>query len=156
MKVEKLLEQAQQKCQQAGVRFTDKRSQILKTLLVAKQPLSAYELLDLYNKQAEQSMQAMSAYRILDLFVELNLIHKLTSSNKYIACAHLACQHAHHDQYFVVCNHCGETREVDIPQPLLAQLEKSVADAGFYLQRTQFELDCLCNGCRAALETPSE
>lgn len=149
MEITKLLEHAKLKCQQGGAKLTFKRSEVLKTLLQAKRPLSAYELVERLKEESGHSMQPMSAYRMLDLFVELDLVHKLNSSNKYIACAHLGCEHRHQDQYFVVCQSCGKAQEVSIGAALLEQIESSVVAAGFQLRNKQFELDCLCNDCAA-------
>ncbi|MBW8189655.1 transcriptional repressor [Neiella marina] len=148
MNVERGLASAKQKCHDTGVRFTEKREALLKLLLSASTPLSAYELVDVYNKTNEHSIQAMSVYRILDLFVEMDLVHKLSSSNKYVTCAHLTCDHHHHEQFFLVCKSCGTSREISMSSPLITQIEKSAKEAGFTLLQSQFELNGLCGECQ--------
>lgn len=147
MELEKGLRSAQQKCKQAGAKLTEKRASVLAVLLTAENPLSAYEVVALYNQAHDQPMQPMSAYRILDLFVELELVHKLSSSNKYVACAHLSCKHQHNDQFFLVCKSCGATREMAISESLMEQIKSSAASAGFELLQSQFELSGLCQKC---------
>lgn len=149
MQLDQLLQQAKQKCKDAGGRFTEKRGAVLKTLLQAEAPISAYELVDRYNQAAPEPIKAMSAYRILDFFVELNLVHKLSASNKYVACSHLACNHSHQDQFFVICQECGATKEITIPSSLMQQLTDSVSAEGFQLKHSQFELEGMCQACLA-------
>ncbi|MBD1390776.1 transcriptional repressor [Neiella sp. HB171785] len=147
MKIEAGLKSAQQKCQAAGVKLTEKRSAILRILLAENAPLSAYEVVAIYNQQHAQAMQPMSVYRILDLFVDIELVHKLASSNKYVSCAHLACSHEHQDQFFLVCKSCGATREIAMSDSLAAQIKASASDAGFLLSQSQFEISGICRQC---------
>lgn len=150
MLVENLLQRAQQKCQEAGGRFTDKRRDILKNLIEAKQPLSAYDLVELYNQNSTKKVQPMSVYRILDFFIEMKLIHKLPTLNKFVVCSHLACQHSHKDQYFVVCKNCGTAEEISMNAQLTQELNNSISSVGFQLIDAQFELFGLCKDCRAS------
>jgi len=147
MLIDNLLQHAQQKCQTAGGRFTDKRRDILENLIRAKHPLSAYDLVELYNQNSDQKIQPMSVYRILDFFIEMQLVHKLPTLNKYIVCSHLACKHNHQDQYFVVCNNCGDAQEIIMNSTLTKELSESVSSVGFQLIDAQFELLGICNEC---------
>lgn len=145
--IDKLLQQAQQKCQAAGGRFTDKRSDILKNLISAEHPLSAYDLVELYNQNNSKKIQPMSVYRILDFFIEMQLVHKLPTLNKYVVCSHLACKHNHQDQYFVVCKSCGDAQEIATSPTLTKELSQSVSSVGYQLIDAQFELLGICNTC---------
>ncbi len=147
MLIDNLLEHAAQKCQQAGGRFTDKRRNILKNLINAKSPLSAYDLTELYNQNNDKKVQPMSVYRILDFFIEMKLVHKLPTLNKYVVCSHLSCQHSHQDQYFVVCKSCGDAQEISMNSKLTQELNESVSSVGFQLVDAQFELFGLCKNC---------
>ncbi|MFT6248048.1 MAG: Fur family zinc uptake transcriptional regulator [Cognaticolwellia sp.] len=145
--IEKLLLNAEAKCKAVGGRFTDKRRDILEDLIRAKHPLSAYDLVELYNQNSDQKIQPMSVYRILDFFIEMQLVHKLPTLNKYIVCSHLACKHAHKDQYFVVCKSCGDAQEIGMNPTLTKELNESVSSVGFQLIDAQFELLGICNDC---------
>ncbi len=145
--IDKLLQNAEEKCQAAGGRFTNKRRDILENLIRAEHPLSAYDLVELYNQSSEQKIQAMSVYRILDFFIEMQLVHKLPTLNKYVVCSHLACKHNHKDQYFVVCKNCGDAQEIAMNPTLTKELNESVSSVGFQLIDAQFELLGLCNAC---------
>ncbi len=147
MLVDNLLQHAQKKCQEAGGRFTDKRRDILANLIKAEHPLSAYDLADQYNLDTGKRIQPMSVYRILDFFIEMQLVHKLPALNKYVVCSHLACQHNHQDQYFVVCKKCGNAKEISMNTNLSQELASSVSSVGFQLVDAQFELSGLCKDC---------
>ena len=91
----RVINKARDVCARSGGRLTEKRRGVLELLLISNSPLSAYEITDAYNKAAEKPMPAMSVYRILEFLAAENLVHKLRSTNKYVACSHIACGHAH-------------------------------------------------------------
>jgi len=142
-----ILDKAQNICTHSGGRLTEKRKRILALMLLSKTPLSAYEVADSYNKNAESSMPAMSVYRILDFLESEQLVHKLSSANKYVACSHIACSHAHQIPQFLICGKCQTVKEMAIGKPIIEQLDQLVADAGYKLVNTQLELQCLCDKC---------
>lgn len=142
-----ILEKAVEKCSHSGVKLTKKRKQILQVLLNAAKPLSAYDVVEIYNQNSEQAMQAMSAYRILDFLVEEKLAHKLNLANQYIACAHISCSHPHLELHFLICRQCKKVKEIELPVSLMQQLKDSVAKSGFQFKNSQLELDCLCDQC---------
>lgn len=142
-----LLSNALRRCQQQGGKLTEKRERVLTLMLQSNTPLSAYEVADLLTKQNEQSIPAMSVYRMLDFLVSIELVHKLSSTNKYVACSHIACEHSHEIPQFLICKTCQQVKEIGIPKAVVNQLEKSVAAADFRLLNTQLELDCICEAC---------
>jgi len=143
----KTLARAAEKCLQAGSKLTDKRAMILKVLVDAAAPLSAYEVVDRYNEDSLKTMPPMSAYRILDFLVSAQLAHKLTSENKYVACSHIACSHKHEIPQFLICQNCHQVKEVDIEHDIIESLQRQVNTAGYKLVNSQLELDCLCEAC---------
>lgn len=147
VQVQKVLAKAAEVCAGNGARLTEKRRAILAVLLRAPVPLSAYEVADEYNKNAEQSMPAMSVYRILDFLVAETLAHKLSSANKYVPCSHITCSHAHEIPQFLICRNCHKVKEVGVPKRLIDELSDNVRSAGFRLMKSQLELDCLCERC---------
>lgn len=146
---EKVLSKAATMCAQSGARLTDKRKRILELLLDSLTPMSAYEVADKYNKDSEQSMPPMSVYRILDFLVAEQLAHRLASANKYVACSHIACAHAHEVPQFLICRRCQKVTEIAIKRSIVEELRENVAAAGFKLMNSQLELDCLCEACVA-------
>jgi len=142
-----IMQKAQQTCDRAGVKLTDKRKRVLSVLLASEKPLSAYEIADEISRVFETTAPPMSVYRMLDFLVQENLAHKLNSENKFIACSHIACDHSHNVPQFLICNQCNKVTEVGVPKDVMAQLSESVSTAGYSLLNSQLELPCLCHEC---------
>ena len=85
-KLDSLLRAAEVSCAENGARLTQRRRQVLSELMQSSSPLSAYEVLDLCNRSTTSAMPAMSVYRILDFLEQQLLVHKLSSSSKYVSC----------------------------------------------------------------------
>ena len=147
-KLKQLVESSRKKCELKGVRFTQKRADVLAILIAAERPLSAYEILDHYNAVHSPAMPAMSAYRILDFLMSVDLVHKLESQSKYLPCMHLQCAHQHAPPQFLVCQTCGVAKEIEVKPSIVAALKECVANVGFKLANTHLELSCICNACQ--------
>lgn len=141
------LQNADAHCRDAGVKLTTKRKRTLELLLANEAPISAYELIDQYQHRYGESLTAMSAYRMLNFLVAETLAHKLHSINKYTACEHIDCDHAHELPQFLICDNCNTVAEVGIKKQTLQKLREGVASAGFALNNQQLELRGLCNNC---------
>lgn len=145
--LKKIMTKAQDICAHSGGRLTDKRKRILEILLLSKTPLSAYEVADTYNKSSENAMPAMSAYRMLDFLESEELVHKLSSTNKYVACSHIACDHAHQIPQFLICGRCQAVKEIGIAKHIVQELDAVITNADYKLINPQLELQCLCKAC---------
>lgn len=148
--LQQALQQAEANCRASGARLTEKRRHILQLLLASDTPLSAYELATRYQEQFHEAIPAMSVYRMLDFLVGETLAHKLNSANKYIACSHIACDHAHEVPQFLICDNCHQVKEIGISKTIIDALDKSVQQAGYVLTQPQIELHCLCAACSQA------
>lgn len=144
---DQIIDHAEQQCKSHGVRLTDKRKQVLMSLLQSERALSAYEIIDFCKAQFGQSLPPMSVYRILDFLAEEQLVHKLSLANKYVACSHIACDHAHRIPQFLICGECKKVEEVSIDQSVVHALQNNVKGAGFKLASEQIEIDCVCDSC---------
>ena len=142
-----IISKAEGICAHSGGRLTEKRKRILELLLCSNTALSAYEVADLYNKSADASMPPMSVYRILDFLEAEQLVHKLSSANKYIACSHIACNHSHQIPQFLICSKCQNVKEISISKTIIDELGKQVTEAGYMLTNSQLELQCVCEPC---------
>lgn len=149
MRVTKALVHAEDACSKMGVRLTDKRKKILTALLTTQKAMSAYDIVNYVRDEYHEVMPAMSVYRILDFLAGENLVHKLYSANKYIACAHISCAHAHEIPQFLICSDCGQVKEIGISAKVIEVLKASVSQVGYFLKSPQLELDCLCQSCSA-------
>ena len=148
-KLDSLLRAAEVSCSENGARLTQRRRQVLSALMQSSSPLSAYEVLDLCNRSTASAMPAMSVYRILDFLEQQLLVHRLSTSNKYVSCAHIACDHKHFQKtHFLLCEGCSSVEEVDATQEASDALEQMAKTVGFKLTTQQFELSGICTTCQ--------
>lgn len=141
------LEQAERHCRDHGVKLTSKRKQVLETLLESGKAISAYDLVAQLRRQRALELPPMTVYRILDFLQKENLVHKLLSTNKYVACSHITCDHAHDVSQFLICGQCDKVKEVGVGRSIITALREQVERAQYRLQSEQLELYCLCNDC---------
>lgn len=144
---QKVINSAEAQCQNRGTRLTEKRKRVLSGLVSSGKALSAYELIDYCKDAYGENIPAMSVYRILEFLQEEQLVHKLNLANKYVACSHITCDHAHAVPQFLICNECSQVREISIERSLIDSLKQNVEDADYQLLSTQIELNCLCQSC---------
>lgn len=147
---ETVIHHAEQQCIANGARLTQKRKQILTGLIESDKALSAYELMDFCKQRFGENLPAMSVYRILQFLEEQRLVHKLNLANKYVACIHISCDHAHAVPQFLICRSCSKVKEVSINQSTISDLSETVKNAGYDLYSPQVELNCLCESCLPA------
>ena len=147
MNTDKIIERAEQRCKAHGARLTTKRKQMLSGLLQSDKAFSAYELVDYCKSEFGEKIPAMSVYRILAFLQDEQLVHKLKLANKFVACIHIACDHAHGVPQFLICGQCQRVKEIAIKKSTINTLRQSVEEAGFHLLSPQLELDTLCERC---------
>jgi Fur family zinc uptake transcriptional regulator len=150
MDTQKIIDQAEKACIEQGVKLTPKRKAVLLILLENEQPQSAYEISDLYQKKLSEKIPAMSVYRMLEFLIEQGLVHKLASTNKFLACSHITCSHSHQTPQFLICDQCQSVSEVGIDTTLIQALEKSIHQKHFQLNSPQLELHGVCERCQSS------
>jgi Fur family transcriptional regulator, zinc uptake regulator len=146
-KVQTIIEHAEQQCMTNGVRLTRKRKLILSSLLQSDKALSAYELVEYCKNRQNETIPAMSVYRILEFLQSQQLVHKLESANKYVACAHITCDGNHATSQFLICKQCQRVKEIDISDSVIQSLRQDVQDADFEVDNPQLEINGLCGKC---------
>lgn len=152
-KVDTVINDAEAQCKAHGTKLTSKRKHVLSVLVNSDKALSAYELADGCKKQFGENIPAMSVYRILGFLETEGLVHKLNMANKYVACAHISCDHAHGTPQFLICKQCSAVKEVSVNQSTMKEIRETVALADYQLISPQMELNCLCQQC--ANSTPN-
>lgn len=145
--VESIIKHAEQQCDVRGTRLTQKRKQVLTGLVKSNKALSAYELIDFCKQEFDVSLPAMSVYRILEFLENELLVHKLNLANKYVACMHISCDHAHAVPQFLICKNCSIVKEITVEESTISDLGNTVKVAGYQLLSPQIELNCLCENC---------
>jgi Fur family zinc uptake transcriptional regulator len=146
-KTDEIIVHAEQYCKNNGTRLTPKRKQVLSSLIKSEKALSAYDLIDLFEKDFGEKIPAMSVYRILDFLEKEHLVHKLNLANKYVACSHITCDHAHGVPQFLICGTCNQVKEITINKSTIDELKQNIESAGFQLVSPQLEMNCICNNC---------
>ncbi|MDA0238152.1 MAG: transcriptional repressor [Proteobacteria bacterium] len=151
--IESVLSHAEEHCLAHGIRLTPKRKQVLYELVKAQKALSAYDVIDEIKREFDEVLQPMSIYRILEFLTENQLIHKLSTANKFIACSHITCNHTHEVPQFLICGSCHRVSEINIDKALMSTLKKNIQLKGFKLVSPQLEMSCLCNDCATSVSS---
>ena len=142
--IEAQIAQIKQDCQAQGLRFTALREQVYRLILLAAQPIGAYELLDLLQSASEKVVAPPTVYRSLDFLLRHGLVHQLNSSKAFFACSQPTDRHV---AAFLVCRCCGEVQEFSHPsiQTMLTEVEQST---NFATQSSIIELSGVCQRCQ--------
>ena len=138
---------AEKVCREKGARLTYKRRQVLAILLNLKKAISAYELIELYQQEYDDTLSPMSAYRILEFLEQQHLAHKINIVNKFVACAHIGQSHCHQLPQFLFCQKCQSVSELPNDSSQLNDLARRIEQTGHQLTSPQIELTCICQDC---------
>lgn len=146
--IDKRLEKATAICRNNGDKLTQKRQRVLQVLMKAEHPLSAYEVTDFYNQEAEIPISAVSVYRILDFLASVNLAYRLSTLGKYIACERIGDSTHAEVTMFVICKRCALIEKVSATQRLLPYFTNLPETSDFEMSGAQIEVTSLCKNCR--------
>ncbi len=83
-------------------------------------------------------------YRALDFLLVHKLIHKVETSNAFVACGDV--EHLHESQ-FMICEDCGATEEISDDE-IVKSLRRLGEGRGFAVERQVIEARGLCPACR--------
>lgn len=129
-------------CEKKGARFTSLREKVYALLLQQEGAIGAYELLDSL-KLTESGAKPATVYRTLDFLLEFGLVHKLESTNAFVACHHFDCNHP---VQFLICDSCGEVQEIQ-SAGLKDTLDKQALSVGFKVAKQTIEAHGTCAAC---------
>ena len=144
---QKVLARVEAECEESSLKLTAKRHRVLTILIAATSPMSAYDLISSYEAEYVDALSAMSAYRMLDFLTEAGFVHKLSTTNQYLLCSHLTCDHEHEVPQFLICDSCHDVQEIGIRKALQSEIESSIKKLGFQVNSPQLELHGLCANC---------
>lgn len=145
---QKRLELAEKICRIKGARLTEKRRQVFTLLLLCDKAISAYDLVELFKEKFKEELQPMTAYRNLDFLEKVQLVHKLNTANKYVACSHVGCSSSHVLPHFLICQKCSRVDELNNSSTnILSNLKSKAQQTGYKLSSPQIELNGICNDC---------
>ena len=89
--------------------LTPSRTLVIKTLSRHTKPRSAYDLQDEINRQENTKLNISTIYRVLDFWINIGMIHKISSINKYLVCLTPNEKHTHMLNFCTVCEKVVET-----------------------------------------------
>lgn len=138
-----LLVKAKSYCKDRGARLTPLRERVYEILLNQDSAIGAYDLLDELRK-TEDNAKPPTVYRALDFFLGLGLVHKVESTNAFMACHHFG---SSHPVQFLICDTCGDVQEIQsagVKETLEAQAEQNA----FVILRQTIEAHGVCQKCQ--------
>lgn len=139
-----LLTKAQRLCEERGVRLTPQRLKVLALIIEHHSSISAYELLDQL-KISEPQAKPPTIYRALDFLLAQGFVHKVESTNSYIACCVLG--HADHCSQLLICDECGSVEECHDDE-LAKLLRQKSEKLGFKVNHHVVESHGICEKCQ--------
>ncbi|MFT4941559.1 MAG: Fur family zinc uptake transcriptional regulator [Paraglaciecola sp.] len=143
MSISQQVEKARTYCEGKGARFTHLREKVYALLLAKAGAVGAYDLLDTL-KETESNAKPATVYRTLDFLLEFGLIHRLESTNAFVACHHFGCSHP---VQFLICDKCGLVKEIQ-SQGLQETLDKHAESYGFRVSKQTIEAHGTCSLCQ--------
>ena len=124
--------------------LTPSRTLVIKTLSKHKKPISAYELRDEINNNGNVSINISQIYRVLEFWIDLGLIHKISSINKFLLCITPEEKHTHMLNFCTVCEKVFETCN----EQMGLNLKKSTAKLDLAFNNTRsVEIPVICPQC---------
>jgi Fur family zinc uptake transcriptional regulator len=125
-------------------RLSRNQSEILSCLRKAKEPMSAYAILD--RVRTAGISHPPTVYRALNELMQKGMVHRLQSRAAFIACGHGACDGKF---AFALCRACGGVVEIplsDADQTALLAL----APDRIVPEHVTVEIAGLCEECRGS------
>jgi Fur family transcriptional regulator, zinc uptake regulator len=119
------------------------QSEILACLRRAKEPMSAYAILD--RVRTAGISHPPTVYRALNELMQKGMVHRLQSRAAFIACGHGACDGKF---AFALCRACGRVFEIPLSDADQAGL-LALAPDQIVPEHVTVEIAGLCEDCRA-------
>ncbi len=137
------LERALKILSDSGLRITNSRRSILKTLLKMKGPFSAYDLLEALPGRGK-NFDLVTVYRNLHALENAGLVCRADFSDDM--CRYLVSEPGHdHHHHHIVCRSCKKIEPVDFC--ILDAQEKILGKLGFKDIHHRLEFSGVCAAC---------
>ena len=122
----------------------DNNSTILNIIKKSSKNLSAYQILDKFQKI--KKVHPTTVYRSLEFLINRGIIHKSNINKTYVMCRHSG-QHKHDQNTLLdICKKCGKTEEllkkIFLPITKMSKLKK------FDLSYFDIEILTMCKSCK--------
>jgi Fur family zinc uptake transcriptional regulator len=126
------------------LKLSRNQSEVLTCLRKAKEPMSAYAILD--QVRTAGISHPPTVYRALNELMQKGMVHRLESRSAFIACDHGACDGKF---AFAICRHCGKVVEIPLSDEARAGL-LALAPREIAPEQITLELAGVCEACRPA------
>ncbi|HKJ05407.1 MAG TPA: Fur family transcriptional regulator [Geopsychrobacteraceae bacterium] len=136
------LQRAEDLCVENKLRLTPLRRRILEMIWQSHQPVGAYDLLDLLQREGRAAPPTV--YRTLDFLLEHGLVHRLASRTAYFGCSHPGQKHS---GQVLICESCNVLAELD-NRDIRQEIDSTAASIGFQVREQLVEISGLCPKCR--------
>lgn len=127
------------------LKFTTLRKAILSIFLESKKAMSAYDVLAILKKSRE-SAEAMTVYRVIEYLIEKNIIHRISTENKYVFCTQIKHGSCEHSGLFFICKKCLSSFEV-LDKNFDALLKNLSRQHHFFTDASFVEIKGVCKDC---------
>ena len=124
--------------------LTPSRTLVIKTLAKYNKPITAYELRDEINNNGVVNINISQIYRVLEFWIDLRLVHKISSINKFLLCTTPEEKHTHMLNICTVCEKVVETCN----KRMGLNFKKSTAKLDLAFNNTRsIEIPVICRKC---------
>ena len=124
--------------------LTPSRTLVIKTLAKYNKPVTAYELKDEINNNGVVNINISQVYRVLEFWIDLRLVHKISSINKFMLCTAPEEKHTHMLNICTVCEKVVETCN----KRMGLNFKKSTAKLDLAFNNTRsVEIPVICRKC---------
>ena len=134
---------AKKYCEEGGYRFTDGRKSVLQLLLDNPYPMGAYDIIKALSSE-QCKINPPTVYRAIDFWIEHGFIHKIQSTNSYLACCN---KEQHADFCIFLCEECNTVTELNI-NSVLPSVEKDLIDRKLTFKQSSLEIRGTCGDCK--------
>ena len=131
-------------CLKYNKSLTPTRLLIYRIIEKNNRPISAYEIQEEV-RNSDLNFNISTVYRVLDFFIDIGLIHKLATINKFTICAKPKEKHIH---MINLCTRCENVVE-SCNKVMGLDFKKSMSNFDMLInQKHTIELSVLCSGCK--------
>ncbi len=142
--INRAVKNAQNLCEQNGLRFTAIRKRVLELVWSNHKPVAAYDLLKQLRREKENA-EPPTVYRALDFLLDNNLVHRIESLNAFVGCDHPEPDHTSH---FMICSGCDQVAELSDSALINDAIHRQASKSGFKVSGQTVEITGLCSTCQ--------
>ena len=115
---------------------------VLHLLLSNHRAFSAYDIAETLSKMGKR-IQPIQIYRSLEKLMALDVVHRLSTKNSFVACYEDGKCSA---GQFLICNKCNSVKEID-SRVLDREIQNSARENNFSIVSKNVEVQGLCREC---------